>query len=428
MLAFTLVLPTRDRPKMAARLIESALATADDPLAIEFVVYLDDDERGAASLDCTGLPVRKVVGPRATMGEMTRRCIAAGRGRYIGLLNDDAVFRTSGWDSRMAQALAWFNDGVVLAWPEDGYYGKRLCTFPFFPRRMVDFEPALLSPDYRRHCIDSQFFDVFDRLASLGAERRAFLPEIVVEHMNFESAATADAHEDDKQYYRAGEEARQRAAVRLLERIREETRRMEEDGISIILRAEGATSDDERRWRAESVVEVLFARPEAPGRWTQALNAAAAAARGRYLVFADSRAIAAPGWLSALRDLAAPDALVGSCWRDARTGRIHQAGLALDPEKPTLPPQRLFRGASPFDTATAASRRPEALEAIGLMAPRDLFLALEGFSATPKGAESVDLCRRSRRSGSKILLAVDAVLDYHEAAVRVVDSEKGMLV
>src|SRR5581483_10847904 len=95
---FSVILPTRERPAQLQRAVASLLATAAHPDRVELVLYIDDDDRISQQVELPGITTVRIVGPRGTMGQMTRACYQAATGTYILLANDDIAFRTAGWD------------------------------------------------------------------------------------------------------------------------------------------------------------------------------------------------------------------------------------------------------------------------------------------------------------------------------------------
>ena len=64
----SLLLPTRGRPDWARRFMRSVLTQTNQRLDVEVVLRIDEDDIGSHNLDCSGLAVNKIIGPRNTMG------------------------------------------------------------------------------------------------------------------------------------------------------------------------------------------------------------------------------------------------------------------------------------------------------------------------------------------------------------------------
>jgi hypothetical protein len=219
---FSLILPTRERPRLVKRLMASIARTTTDLDGLEIVLGLEQDDTQTQDLCRHVVSVTTVRTQDETMGSMTRRCYEQCQGKYVMLINDDMVFRTRGWDIKVMEALARFPDGVAMVYGNDLYYASRMCTFPVLPRESCDLMDKICPPQYRRHCIDPHVFDVFQRLAHLGQKRSVYLPDVIFEHMHYNPAAlfepreaAVEGDEDDQQVYFALVDDRKRTAERM---------------------------------------------------------------------------------------------------------------------------------------------------------------------------------------------------------------------
>ena len=119
----SLILPTRGRHSMLKRFFASLIQTASRLSRLEVIMYMDDDDQQCPVADATHLQTHTVIGPRQTMGTMIRTCAAQARGRAFMLINDDAVFRTSGWDAAIADVRAGHGGAVPAHLRGTGYAG-----------------------------------------------------------------------------------------------------------------------------------------------------------------------------------------------------------------------------------------------------------------------------------------------------------------
>ena len=223
----SLLLPTRNRPALVARLFDSINATAANCGRIEVILYIDDDDVASHQLDSNVFEVVRIIGPSLSMGEYNSACLARARGEIIVLANDDMVIRTIGWDNALIRADALIDDGIYLAYANDLIKKGGLSTFPILSRRtctlLVDPYPAV----YRGACIDTHLFDTFQRLLHAGFDRIVYLDEVVFEHLHFRAGkAPADdtyrrrGRFDDDATFVGLAESRRMNAVRLAEAIR----------------------------------------------------------------------------------------------------------------------------------------------------------------------------------------------------------------
>lgn len=171
--------PTRGRPEAITTLVGSALSTAAGPVELVFYVDTDDDLSAAVLDEMAHLPVRYVRGPRIVLSQMWNRCADVAKADVMMHCGDDIAFRTPGWDTRVLAAFEAVPDRIVLVHGDDGFQRERLATHGFLHRRWVEavgyFVPPHFSSDYN----DVWLTEVADALG-----RRAYLPDVVTEHMH----------------------------------------------------------------------------------------------------------------------------------------------------------------------------------------------------------------------------------------------------
>lgn len=183
----SLLLPTRGRPELARRFMESVLTQSNRPGSVEIILCIDEDDTGSHDLDCPGLAVSRIIGPRNTMGTLNTACLKASRGEIVVLVNDDMVIRTKGWDDIIRTLDESIEDKVYLAYGNDLFKGRKLCAFPILSRRtcelLVDPFPAI----YKGAFIDYHLLDIFRRLQHAGYDRIRYLENVVFEHLHYRS-------------------------------------------------------------------------------------------------------------------------------------------------------------------------------------------------------------------------------------------------
>jgi len=184
-LNFSLLLPTRGRAPLVQRLFDSIVQTTMELEQLEVVLYIDEDDSESRNLFHPKLSLVMIVGrPGETMGNMNRACYDASRGHYVMLINDDAVFRTSGWDHRVLAVANSFPDQIALIYGNDLDQGEAVPTFPIVSRVMCDVLGELCPSSYRNLHIESHLLDIFKQLARLGHHRICYLNDVVFEHMH----------------------------------------------------------------------------------------------------------------------------------------------------------------------------------------------------------------------------------------------------
>lgn len=181
----SILCPTRGRPNQVRELIHTALLTATYPDQIQFVFYVDeDDKHGAETIGILEQfdphPTSAVIsGPRIVLSAMWNRCYEQARADVLMQCGDDIRFRTRDWDTAVLAQFLRFPDRIVLVHGQDGIQGATIATHGFIHRRWVQqvgyFVPPLFASDYN----DLWLTYVADQLG-----RRIYLPDVYTEHMH----------------------------------------------------------------------------------------------------------------------------------------------------------------------------------------------------------------------------------------------------
>jgi ABC-type polysaccharide/polyol phosphate transport system ATPase subunit/glycosyltransferase involved in cell wall biosynthesis len=228
----SLLLPTRGRPELLRRFLESVLARSERPELVEVVVYADVDDPSSHGFQVEGLEVRTIVGPRASMGDYNTACLEGSRGDIVVLANDDVVIQTRGWDRKLREMHAAMQDRVYLAYPNDLFKGRGLSAFPILSRTTCRLLGEPFPHAYRGAFIDYHLLDIFKRLERHGHFRLIYLEDVVFEHMHYRTGkgdfdeiyGKRDRFGDDDTFIRMRDE-RNAAAQRLLAAIEGEAAR-----------------------------------------------------------------------------------------------------------------------------------------------------------------------------------------------------------
>ena len=183
--SISLLLPTRGRPALVERFFRSIAENTAHPERVEVILYVDEDDPGSHHLDSENVRVARIVGPVMSMGAYNSACLERARGDIVILANDDMVIRTPGWDNRIAEMDADFADGIYLAYGNDLFKKRGLCTFPILSRRTCELLVEPYPAAYQGAFIDVHLFDIFKRLQHAGFERIRYLDDVVFEHLHY---------------------------------------------------------------------------------------------------------------------------------------------------------------------------------------------------------------------------------------------------
>ncbi len=205
--SISILLPTRGRPEQAEWLLQSVVATASDPSRLEVVLYVDDDDPASHGIQCEGLSINTIIGPRRPMGGLNTACYQRSTGDIIVPLNDDMVIRTFGWDRRIAETHESFPDRVYLAYPNDLHAGEMLCSTPILSRKTCEVLTHPFPQVYQGGFIDYHLMDIFKRLQVLGEDRIVYLGNVVIEHLHYQyGKSEADATYEQRGPLNVGDE------------------------------------------------------------------------------------------------------------------------------------------------------------------------------------------------------------------------------
>lgn len=181
----SLVLPTRGRPKLVARLFDSIVEKTGSLDGIEVIAYIDEDDTESLDISETRFSFKKIIGPRLSMGGYNTACLEMSRGDIVILINDDMVVRTQNWDDLVRELDGRFVDKVYLGYGNDLFKGAKLCTFPILSRQTCSRLIEPFPKAYKGAFIDYHLLDIFKRIARAGYNRICYLEDLVFEHLHY---------------------------------------------------------------------------------------------------------------------------------------------------------------------------------------------------------------------------------------------------
>ena len=187
----SLLLPTRGRPHLVQRFFQSLIAQTANLKDVEVVLYVDEDDLQSHHLNCDGVSLVRIIGPRLSMGAYNQTCLDRSSGEIVILMNDDVVIRTPDWDQIVVDVVRKIPDQIYLAYPTDLYWGNMLCTFPILPRRVCEIMARPFPDEYQSWHIDRHILDIFKRLKHMDQDRIFYLHHVVFEHLHFDYGKAA---------------------------------------------------------------------------------------------------------------------------------------------------------------------------------------------------------------------------------------------
>lgn len=112
--------PSRGRPAIAKRMIDTAYATVSDPKHIEFLLYLNDDDPFLAEYEKLIDKKHYSIGPNQSTCYSWNQLAEKAKHDILFLAGDDIQFMTKNWDQNIIKLFDRFPDKIVMAAPHDG--------------------------------------------------------------------------------------------------------------------------------------------------------------------------------------------------------------------------------------------------------------------------------------------------------------------
>lgn len=169
------IVPSRERPRNAARVVRAIETTSRGNTEVLVAVDTDDPQLDHYYKELSGVLFE--VPPGGHNGAINSAARYAGRSRFIAKLDDDHVPRTPGWDVAFMEALEEMKVGIVYG--NDLHQRERLPTAPAMSREIVD-ELGYMAPPELQHLFVDNFW--LDLGTAAGCIR--YLKTVVIEHMH----------------------------------------------------------------------------------------------------------------------------------------------------------------------------------------------------------------------------------------------------
>lgn len=411
---FSIFLPTRGRPFLAKRLLESVLETASDIAGVEIVLYLDGDDPESLAIACSGIEIKTLVRPPgASMGGIFKECMAASAGRYILLMNDDAVFRTFGWDRRLSAAFNRYPDRVALVYCNDLDQGASVPTFPCVSRAACALMGGVCPESFKNLHIESHLFDIFNELKKNGHNRTVYLKDVIIEHMHHTLGKSAE----DMTSLKKDPVSDQILFIEL-----DELRRHKAELLARHIEGAGKRAGDNTKkadsGKTDALIDIVALKPlslsfengavrviECRGDDIfSAYNKGAEGSSAEYLLFVNrsinfDTAFIKEAMSAALSNRRA--AVIGFKELNPANGRVSHAGVCFYREN-GIRASHVYRG---MRAESPQVNRPRSLQAIGpdcMLVKREAFLKAGGFDGSFGSLSAVDLCLKIKSLGMDV--------------------------
>lgn len=176
MIDFSIIFPSRQRTQKLGNLLSSISRTTSDISRVEVLVAVDFDDVETITfvhdhqVNSKVWPwpfVKFFVRERATnfSDQYYTWLYKQSTGRYVQALNDDTLFATKDWDSKVVAELdrCKHRDGAVYGQCED-CYGAEFCCFPILSREAVDAQGWFFHPGFTAWGADIHLWRIWEAL------------------------------------------------------------------------------------------------------------------------------------------------------------------------------------------------------------------------------------------------------------------------
>lgn len=174
------ICPSRGRPKLLKRMLDSFYATKSE--WTDIFVYVADDDPWLHEYQI----IPKVfIGPRRSLVDVINYAACE---LYPGLdyyqeVNDDHVYHTDKWDEKLIGKIEYGGNKFGMAWGQDGMNNKET---PNLPTAVVMSGPLVralgyfFSPNFKHIACDDALLDIGNELKLVY-----YNPEVYIEHVHY---------------------------------------------------------------------------------------------------------------------------------------------------------------------------------------------------------------------------------------------------
>ncbi len=180
----SILCPSRGRPELAKRMVETALEKAGAP--IEILIYLNDDDPALPEYKKLIHPSHLIVGPDRSPAYSWNRLQEIAKYDIFFLMGDDAWFETDNWAIKIGQVFDQYPDKIVMAFPSvEGleWHGGKLtadhCPHFCIHRNWVNVLGYFIPPHFWHWYIDTWYRDVAKMIGRFHPIKDVSVPLLV---------------------------------------------------------------------------------------------------------------------------------------------------------------------------------------------------------------------------------------------------------
>ena len=176
----SILCPSRGRPHLAKKMIDTALATAT--VAPEIKLYLNDDDPELPIYMSLIPKAYYQVGPDRSTSYSWNKLAESASGEILFLMGDDAEFLTPGWDRRIVETFNEYPDKIACVYPITNVVSKKKNPHFCIHRNWMNAVGYFVPPHFWHYYVDTWIANIAGRL-----QRLRCLEDVVVsiqKHVN----------------------------------------------------------------------------------------------------------------------------------------------------------------------------------------------------------------------------------------------------
>ena len=182
------ICPTFNRPDRLKEMLESFISTRSE--GTDIVIYLSQDDpqlkKYVEFISRLDFPAAHLIGERRLLVEALNFCFDSYPDYpYYHEINDDHIYHTQGWDSKLISEIETKGQGWGIACGRDmlhdtNWHQGRLPSAMVMSGNIARTLGYIVYPEFRHTYVD----DYFRELAE-GIGRLFYCPEVIIEHRHF---------------------------------------------------------------------------------------------------------------------------------------------------------------------------------------------------------------------------------------------------
>jgi len=212
----SILIPTRERPNNIKRVVSSALLNAKYPNLIEFLFYVDNDDKSFPP-DLQHPNIKIIYGPRVWLSIMQNTLYIHSVGEIVMYAGDDIEFCSQYWDDQVREEFLKVKDKIILVYGNDlGSYGSKIAILGFLHRNWIEAIGSFSAPSRL------SLSDLWHTENARKLNRLVYLPNLHIKHIHYRQGNKEAIY--DETYKTANASSRSWAPIITYKKLKRERR------------------------------------------------------------------------------------------------------------------------------------------------------------------------------------------------------------